>query len=276
MVRDKAKALERLQHVLDDIPRLKQVQWSDPAVTKWKLKARVAIEWAFGEASKEAAELANVDYSPGRVESSTWPYEKVMDKQSGHVRGLEEAQAVIESLLEQVEEYWPDDESTLAPIANTVGPSEAPAISRTVFIVHGHDPSAKEAMARFVEQIGLKPIILSEQPSQGLTIIEKFEANSNVSYTIVLLTGDDIGGNQGDNGKMRPRARQNVIFELGFFVGRLGRGRVCALTKGDPEIPSDYSGVVYIPMDEGDAWQGQLVKELKAAGFDIDANKLYV
>lgn len=274
MAKDKAKALQRLRSVLDDIPSLKLVQWSDPAVTKWKRKARVAIEWTFGEESQEATDFAIVDYSPELVESNTWPFQRE-DRQLGHARGLCKAQALIESIIEQIEEYWPDDKPTLAPAANTVGTSEAPVASSCVFIVHGHDQGAKDAMARFVERVGLKPVILSEQPSRSRTIIEKFEANSNVSYAIALLTGDDIGGNQDDDGTMRPRARQNVIFELGFFIGKLGRDRVCALTKGDPEIPSDYSGVVYIPMDEGDAWQGKLFKELKTAGFDIDANKLY-
>ena len=73
--------------------------------------------------------------------------------------------------------------------------------------------------------------------------------------------------------KLRPRARQNVILELGFFLGWLGRERVCPLVKGDMETPSDYDGVVYTKLDEADGWKMKLVRELKAAGFDIDANR---
>ena len=269
MVRDKAKALERLRRVLDEIPKLKRLQRTDPAIKKWRIRAKAAIEGAFGPGSQGSADFANIGYP---VASDERPHGHLDDPLEVQL-GFKKTRELIELMVVRVEEHWPDDKPASAPTAN-VGPSNAPATSRGVFIVHGHDQGAKEAMARFVERVGLDPVILSEQANKGKTIIEKFEANSDVSYAIVLLTGDDLGGSQRD-GRMRPRARQNVIFELGFFIGKLGRNRVCALTKGNPEIPSDYSGVVYIPMDEGDAWQSQLVKELKSAGFDVDANKLY-
>ena len=115
-------------------------------------------------------------------------------------------------------------------------------------------------------------MILHEQPNQGRTIIEKFEEHAQVGFAVVLLTPDDVGSLKGENNHLKPRARQNVIFEFGFFIGRLGRHRVCALTKGDVEIPSDYDGVVYVPLDDHGAWKMKLVKELKAAEFDVDAN----
>ena len=104
-------------------------------------------------------------------------------------------------------------------------------------------------MARFLEKLGLQPIILHEQPNSGRTIIEKFETySSDISFAIVLLTPDDIGGINENDQEQQPRARQNVIMELGYFMGRLGRTRVCALHKGGVELPSDYQGVVYIAM----------------------------
>ena len=120
----------------------------------------------------------------------------------------------------------------------------------------------------------MKPVILDEQANRGLTTIEKFESHSDVGFAVVLLPPDDEGALQGGEESGRHRARQNVIFELGFFIGRLGRERVCALTKGSVmEIPSDYSGVVYIPLDDSGAWRSRLVKELKSAGLDVDANR---
>ena len=113
---------------------------------------------------------------------------------------------------------------------------------------------------------------MAEQASQGSTIIEKFETHANVSFAIALLTPDDAGSLDSETAAPRPRARQNVIFELGYFIGRLGRKNVCALTKGEVEIPSDYSGVVYVPLDAGEGWKIGLVKELKAAGLSVDAN----
>ena len=146
----------------------------------------------------------------------------------------------------------------------------APAIRPPVFIVHGRDQSAKDGLARFVATLGLEPIILHEQASGSKTIIEKLEAFANVVFAIVLLTPDDVGGLQDTPADQRPRARQNVILELGFFVGRLGRGRVCALFKEGLELPSDYDGVVYIDFDAHGAWRPKLAQELVHAGLAID------
>ena len=74
---------------------------------------------------------------------------------------------------------------------------------------------------------------------------------------------------------VEPRARQNVILELGVFLGKLGRKHVCPLVKGDVETPSDYDGVVYTKLDDAGGWKMKLVQELKAAGFDVDANRAF-
>ena len=125
-----------------------------------------------------------------------------------------------------------------------------------------------------VEKLGLEAVILHEQPNQGHTIIEKFENYSDVSFAVVLLTPDDVGSTKANTGNLAPRARQNVIFELGFFIGKLGRNRVCALHKGNVEFPSDFSGVLWLPMDASGAWRFALGKEMRAVGFEVDLNKL--
>ena len=145
---------------------------------------------------------------------------------------------------------------------------------RRVFLVHGHDEAAKESVARFIEKLELQGIILHEQPNAGRTIIEKIEEHSNVGFAIILLTPDDIGASKDKPGETQPRARQNVILELGYFMGKLGRGSVCALYKEGVEIPSDYQGVLYIPMDTAGAWKMTLAKEIKNAGINVDLNKL--
>lgn len=152
----------------------------------------------------------------------------------------------------------------------TTVPERSISAARKVFIVHGHDEAAKEGMARFLSQIGFKPIILHEQASANRTVIEKFEANADVGFAVVLLTPDDEGHAKGDVPK--PRARQNVIAELGYFVGRLGRARVAVFKKGDVEVPSDFAGVIYTPLDGGGAWKQSLGQELQEAGFEIDWN----
>ena len=141
--------------------------------------------------------------------------------------------------------------------------------------MHGHDESALQGLARFLEKLGLEAIILREQVDQGRTIIEKFEANAgDVGFAVVLLTPDDVGSAVAAK-EPNARARQNVIFELGYFSGKLGRGKVCLLRKGSVEIPSDLFGVIYTDMDPAEGWQTKLVRELKAAGLKFDANRLW-
>ena len=140
-------------------------------------------------------------------------------------------------------------------------------------MIHGHDAGTKETVARFIAQLGLEPVILHEQANQGRTIIEKFEDHSDVGYAIALITPDDTGSSVKEPENVRQRARQNVIFEFGYFLGKLGRKNVAGLVKGDIEAPSDYSGVLYIPIDESGAWRFLLIKELKSVGYEVDANK---
>jgi predicted nucleotide-binding protein len=142
-----------------------------------------------------------------------------------------------------------------------------------VFIVHGHDKEKVYETERFLNKLKLNPKILHEQPSEGRTIIEKFENYSNVDFAVVLLTPDDKGGKKTtDYKEQRPRSRQNVIFELGYFIGKLGRNRVCVLYIPEVEILSDYDGVVNIKFDNDGAWRMHLAREMKKAGlhFDMD------
>lgn len=143
-----------------------------------------------------------------------------------------------------------------------------------VFLVHGHNDAVKESVSRFIEKLGFKVIILHEQPNAGRTIIEKFENYSNVGFAIVLLTPDDIGATYSKSPKAKPRARQNVILELGYFIAKLGRQRVCALYKEEVELPSDINGLLYVPLDDVGAWRLLLAKEMKHAGFPLDLNKI--
>jgi len=145
---------------------------------------------------------------------------------------------------------------------------------KKVFIVHGRDREAKETLARFLEKIGLEAVILHEQPNSGRTIIEKFEIYSDVSFAIVLLTPDDVGSLLEEPNSSKHRARQNVILELGYFVGKLGRMNVCALNKANVEIPSDLHGILYIDFDESGAWKTKLAQELIQAKLEVKLDGL--
>jgi len=155
--------------------------------------------------------------------------------------------------------------------------------STRVFVVHGRDSARMNAVARFVQRIGLEPIILHEKPNAGQTLIEKFQANSDVDYAVVLLTPDDLGASRQEIEKadpanvrdvLKPRARQNVYLELGYFLSKLGRGHVGALYVDGVDMPSDYDGVAYIPLDDHEGWHAKLVRELTAAGLAVDLTKL--
>lgn len=161
----------------------------------------------------------------------------------------------------------------LSKAPHSLAPRNLP--TKTVFIVHGHDEVLKNAVKQFLSQLGLRPIILHEQPNRGRTIIEKFIDHSDVAFAVVLLTPDDKGGSSMvPRQKLRYRARQNVILELGYFLGRLGRANVAAIYDESVEMPSDYEGVLFLPFDERGRWRRLLVKELRAAKLPIDLDPL--
>jgi predicted nucleotide-binding protein len=168
----------------------------------------------------------------------------------------------IKGLEEDLAEYEAGDGAAPLPLA----PSKA-ALSKDVFVVHGRDEVAKEQVASVINRAGLNAVILHQQANGGATVIEKFEKHAGaVGFAVVIATPDDVGGLVGE--AQRPRARQNVIGEMFWFAGRLGRRHVCALVKGDLEMPSDVAGIVYTPMDEHGGWKSKLLQELAAAGYE--------
>ncbi len=223
----------------------------------WSLKVGAFLDTALGSDEKNRFLSLDTD--------SVWETHAL---RLGHLEGLlAEAEAESDSKARS-------SQSVAQQTAPAVGPT--PAIdSRKVFVVHGHDNEAKETTARFLEKLGLQPIILHEQASSGRTVIEKFETYSgDIAFAVVLLTPDDVGATAANQENLNPRARQNVIMELGYFMGRLSRVRVCALHKGGVELPSDYQGVLYIEMDTAGAWKAKLAQEFVQAKLPIDLNGL--
>lgn len=160
-------------------------------------------------------------------------------------------------------------------VSSTMNNFEFKPKSNKVFIVHGHDNEAKQEVARALEKAGFEAVILHEQADGGLTIIEKIEKYTDVAFAVVLYTECDLGrAKEADASCEKYRARQNVVFEHGYLIGKLGRSNVCAIVKGDIETPGDISGVVYTPMDKSGAWKMQLGKNMKNASLDVDFNKL--
>ena len=265
----KAKAIERLQKVRGEVAELKVLRRHSAEFKKWRRNTRVAIAHSFGSESSHVKDFNDIYYSLRAFTTATSDSEF----QAAYVRGLEVATSILESMIDEIKEYWKEDEQSSNSSGTAIG--ERAKDAREIFVIHGHDEAARETIARFLEQLGLKPVILHEQANKGRTIIEKFEDHADVAFAVVLLTPDDAGGLRDEKSRFKPRARQNVIFELGFFLGKLGRQRVCPLVKGDVETPSDYDGVVYTDLDDAGGWKVKLVRELKAAGVVVDANRVF-
>ena len=271
----KAKAIARLQKALDTIPKLRQQAKGSPEFKVWRKTTEIAVGEVFGRDSGHYESFTNDLVSSLLYES--------------YQHSLRFADLSLSAMLDEVKEWPPPTANDLLRAHDKLDkeyqedknqtplPSAAQGNERTntkeVFVIHGRDNEARETVARFLEKLGLTPVILHEQSNQGRTIIEKFEQHAQVGFAVALLTPDDVGALKSDEKNLKPRARQNVVFELGYFLGRLGRERVCALTKGNVELPSDYDGVVYISLDDG-GWKMNLIRELKNADFNVDANKM--
>jgi predicted nucleotide-binding protein len=180
----------------------------------------------------------------------------------------------IDSIIERLELI--PVSSTHATLAAQREDAEAQPRSKKVFVVHGRDEVAKTNLEIFLREIGLEPVVLHRQADEGLTIIEKFEKHSDVGYAFILLTPDEVAYLVSEEGKPDAerrkefRARPNVIFEFGYFVGKLGRSCVCCLYTGDVALPSDVSGMIYKKYHKGiEEVAYSITKDLRAAGYSI-------
>jgi predicted nucleotide-binding protein len=269
------RALPKIDRRLEDLqtfPVDMLTRRFDPKLSDLKLLVNNTLRDILGADTSEYAEFEIKNLDVGglvmRMDGSRDPPHLVREYAQ---RGLESAVGKLTTLRRVLEERIADNaqEPAKAPAAGETG------VSRKVFLVHGHDVGTKEMVARFLEKLSLDVVVLHEQPDGGRSIIEKFERHSDVAFAVVLFTPDDEGYRMGHPEEARPRARQNVLYELGYFVGRLNRERVCVLHTGDVEIPSDYLNVLFTAIDGHGAWRMLLARELNAAGIDVDPRKAF-
>jgi predicted nucleotide-binding protein len=203
----------------------------------------------------------------GPTDSRADRFQQLMNKGGwtsiARIETAQRLRAMIEGARKDLEDCVTSGERSRAP-------SALAAVGRKAFLVHGRDHGTMETVARFLERLGLQAVILHEQANRGQTLLEKFEANADVGFAVVLLTPDDSGYPADKPLEIKPRARQNVVFELGYFFSHLGRKRVCALHTPGIELPSDLDGVAYISLDKD--WKLLLARELKAADIEVDLN----
>lgn len=251
---------DKLKGIISDIDDLltQPITASSPAFKAWYTKAERFLIKKFGKTSLEYEKLSKTSFAPMFFYEDTKPEVFIRYCKNG----LLSCRAIFGTYLDDIA-----DEEAPAPINSAVPQN---LNMDKVFIVHGHDGELKHAVARLIEKQGLSAIILSEQVNKGKTIIEKFEENSDVGGAICLFTADDFGRAKASSLE-QPRARQNVVFEAGFFMGKLGRNRVVIIAESGVELPSDMQGIVYYNESN---WEIDVLKELREMGYAVDLNKL--
>jgi predicted nucleotide-binding protein len=254
--------------------RIDEIEAFDPAGKEPEREAMVihltasiadTLARTFGSETVEYDRYINASYFHHTHIMGGTPEHYIVEGYSdSKVRSLSLLRQIVVSLEEQLEEMG----LAMTPTPPPVQADTSHTQNRRIFVVHGHDEASKLSVERFLKVLSFEPIVLHAQPNKGATVIEKFESNADVGFAVVVLTPDDVGGVSAD--ALQGRARQNVVLELGYFTGRLGRNRVAALKRGDLELPSDVVGVVYIDFDERGAWKLDLARELEAAEFQVD------
>ncbi len=255
------QAVGRLRKALDEIPFGAYHTDESPEFQVWFRNARITLQNTFGENSPQYIDFAGINFAPIVPHLRLAP-----EGRMAYGNGLRTAAAFLKSMIGEIEDYWEDDiqsATVLSPHTNRI------------FVVHGRDDGTRETVARFLKGLDLEPIILQEQPNEGRTIIEKFEDYADsVGFAVAICTPDDVGALATEIENLKPRMRQNVVLELGYFAGKLGRKHVCALVKGDIDKPTDYDGVIYIVIDSGESWRLELARELHAAGLSVNTDGL--
>jgi predicted nucleotide-binding protein len=260
------KALTRLRRLYEQLTDLKSEGHNSTLATAWPREVEGVLSDFYGSSSLKFQQFHRIHFSPS-VYYSGQPESAFTN---AFTAGVNSAQAYLQSRIAELEEDLADSQNG----GEIIAINAAQLDRHKVFVVHGHDDGMKETIARYISKLGLDPVILHEQPNEGRTIIEKFEHHAEVGCAVVLLTADDTGSSKTAPTKTEARARQNVVFEMGFFVGKLGRKHTIALLQPGVCKPSDIDGVVYIPMND-ESWKLLLVRELKAAGMQIDANRAF-
>ncbi len=262
---------ELLQSLRDGFEQLEL--FDSPGLKSLRARGEMIIRRVFGEDSPYKAQLLSdiaLRYTGASMTILGAPEtaEERQRRERYWLSGQRESISFIDTMLEDIELGEPEQ-------AQEVEGSRGPRSNR-VFVVHGHDGEMKQAVARTLERVGLGAVILHEKPNRGQTIIEKIERFADVDFAVVLMSPDDTGySSEAGLDAAKPRARQNVILELGYFAGKLGRENVVALHRGNIEFPSDYDGVLYTPYDsDSGTWRGELVAELKDSGYSVSADNL--
>ncbi|MCV7250813.1 nucleotide-binding protein [Mycobacterium hackensackense] len=250
---DLASKKARLQEQIEQLPG-----YGDGTLTQWHTKSATLLRMFLGEENALYVHFNGLRYSP-----SVAPVGEEF-----HVRsfnsGVGQGVALLEAAITELE---------VAADMNS-GTALIPEPGNEIFVVHGHNEALRLKVVDFLTRAtGTTPTVLIDEANRGMELFQKFEeAAERACFAVVLATADDVGRAKAAPDD-RPRARQNVILEWGFFAGRLGRDRVTLLNEEGVELPSDIGGLVYTPIDAGGAWKLLLARELRAAGIEASVDR---
>lgn len=307
----KPQALTKIDEAVRELDKVKSEPPLSPAFNKWRRDTEVAISYIFPDRPNYLEEFKGIQYNPQRrlPSSNGEPDSREASRRAERfTEGMEEARSMLLSMVDQIRDYWPDDAASgsassgvpraasLAPSPQAQASAQQPAQARRkVFVIFGHDIALKDQIVTYLYRVRLEPVLLSEQAGGGRTLIQMLHDNADVDYAIALLTPDDVGAAAtafpkapppvddvaatlaGITAILHPRARQNVIFELGLFQGMHGQGGVCVILGKDAqgrrvERPTDIEGIRYLPVEgeSGMGLLGLLRRELLQAGLELD------
>ncbi|MGE7948312.1 TIR domain-containing protein [Lysinibacillus sp. NPDC093688] len=260
---DNSKKRELINNLIEEMQNM-EYQSGSSNLSDFLATGEVILTKIFSQNSSHTEKFKKVKFTPGMIALGA---DNTSTYISSFQRGKTSMISVLNGAVKEIEleeEFFPSTPSL--PLDTEVA---EPTKSNKVFIVHGHDVGLKNEVARFVEKLGFEAVILHEQVSKGKTIIEKIEEYSEVGFAIILYTPCDEGKAKSSE-HFNSRARQNVVFEHGYFTAKLGRNNVVALHKGENlELPNDISGVVYVKYEDG-TWKTQIADEMDASGYQIN------
>ncbi len=278
----KIEAIERIEELIQEVDgfedKLKGLDVSVLNLGPWQKDVEKALKLIFPDKADHIEKFKKIKFEPVPTAGGYIPILEITRRREAYQTDLKRARLFLKSRIEEIKEYWKNEN-----VSDSVGskalakPSETRIVGNKIFIVHGHDERLKNQLEIFLTEIKLESVVLHRKADEGLTIIEKIEKHSDVGYAFILLTPDDIGYPISEDSKpdqqraKEKRARQNVIFEFGYFVGKLGRNRVCCLYKKGVALPADIVGMIYKQVSENvEEVAFSIQKDLKTAGYSVN------
>lgn len=256
-----AKKMQLLDQQIEEAKDGRPLDFSD-----WKNTTEVVLRTIFGEAGSIPSKFRRIKYTPGMWTENT-------DFAPYRMRGVREGISLLKAAKKEIEITSEMQQDKVAQEVEEIleVSDKGEAAGKRIFIVHGHDNEHKHYVARFLRSItGHEPVILHEQSNKGAVLIEKLENNAEkTGFAVVLMTADDTGKANKEE-EYKQRARQNVVFELGYFIAALGRSHVAVLKEPGIEEPGDVTGLVYTPLDSSGAWKIALAREIGEAGIEVN------